>query len=124
MGTSFELTCWRITKDFVLGMRRTADARMLSLTSWSTCSTASRGSSKSNPPIVSIDRRGLVKVNPIAAMSDADNDAYVAEHGVIVNPLQFEGYGSIGCWPCTEPSVDGRAGRWADSGKTECGLHL
>jgi phosphoadenosine phosphosulfate reductase len=79
---------------------------------------------RSDAPIVSIDRRGLVKVNPIAAMSDTDHEAYVADHGVIVNPLQYEGYASIGCWPCTEPSLDGRVGRWAGSGKTECGLHL
>lgn len=78
---------------------------------------------RAGAPIVSIDRRGLVKVNPIAAMSDEDYDAYVLAHDVLVNTLQLDGYGSIGCWPCTEPS-EGRAGRWAGSGKTECGLHL
>lgn len=74
-------------------------------------------------PIISIDRRGLVKVNPIANMTDAEYDAYIAEHDVVVNPLTLDGYASIGCWPCTEPSTDGRAGRWGGS-KTECGLHL
>ncbi len=78
---------------------------------------------RADAPIVSIDRRGLVKVNPIAAMTDAEHETYASEHGVIVNPLTFDGYASIGCWPCTEPS-DGRSGRWAGSGKTECGLHL
>jgi phosphoadenosine phosphosulfate reductase len=46
---------------------------------------------------------------------------------VIVNPLQYQGYPSIGCWPCTEPVLDGedqRAGRWRGTGKTECGLHF
>lgn len=74
--------------------------------------------------IVSIDRRGLVKVNPIAAMTDDEYAAYADEHDVLVNSLHLDGYASIGCWPCTEPSTDGRAGRWAGSGKTECGLHL
>jgi phosphoadenosine phosphosulfate reductase len=43
-----------------------------------------------------------------------------------VNPLLSDGYGSIGCWPCTrrlKPGEDARAGRWASTGKVECGLH-
>jgi phosphoadenosine phosphosulfate reductase len=72
-------------------------------------------------------KRGMVKVNPIAAWTQAQADAYVAEHGVLVNPLAYDGYPSIGCAPCTrrvEPGQDARAGRWAGSAKTECGLHL
>ena len=78
---------------------------------------------RADAPIVSIDRRGLVKFNPLANMSDDQYDTYIAEHDVLVNSLQFDGYASIGCWPCTEPSTDGRAGRWGGA-KTECGLHL
>jgi len=80
--------------------------------------------SRADAPIVSIDRRGLVKVNPMATMSDGEYGTYIAEHDVLLNTLQFDGYASIGCWPCTEPSTDGRSGRWVGSGKTECGLHL
>jgi phosphoadenosine phosphosulfate reductase len=82
---------------------------------------------RATTPIVARDLRGLVKVNPIAAWTDADIEAYVAEHDVPVNPLIERGYPSIGCWPCTSPVNDGesaRAGRWAGSDKTECGLHL
>jgi phosphoadenosine phosphosulfate reductase len=71
-------------------------------------------------------KRGMVKVNPLAAWTDADVDAYIAEHRVPVNPLQEIGYASIGCAPCTRPVAPGedpRAGRWAGRGKTECGLH-
>lgn len=71
-------------------------------------------------------KRGMVKVNPIAAWTQADVDAYIAEHQVPVNPLFELGYGSIGCAPCTRPVAPGedpRAGRWAGSTKTECGLH-
>lgn len=76
-------------------------------------------------PIVEIDRRGLVKINPIATWSDEQADAYVAERGVLVNPLVAQGYLSVGCWPCTEPVLGGdtRSGRWAGFAKTECGLH-
>ena len=72
-------------------------------------------------------RRSMVKVNPIATWTQEQADAYVAEHGVLVNPLAYDGYRSIGCAPCTrrvEPGQDARAGRWAGQAKTECGLHV
>ena len=78
---------------------------------------------RGDTPIVSIDRRGLVKVNPMATMSDDEYEAYLDERAVLVNTLTYDGYASIGCWPCTEPSTDGRSGRWGGA-KTECGLHL
>ena len=71
-------------------------------------------------------KRGMVKVNPMAAWTQDDVDAYIAEHQVPVNPLFELGYGSIGCAPCTRPVAPGedpRAGRWAGSDKTECGIH-
>jgi phosphoadenosine phosphosulfate reductase len=77
--------------------------------------------------VVEVDRRGLVKVNPLVAWADEDVAAYIAAHDVPVNPLVAQGYPSVGCWPCTRPVApgeDARAGRWAGSGKTECGLHL
>jgi phosphoadenosine phosphosulfate reductase len=67
-------------------------------------------------------KRNLVKVNPIVAWSDEDVERYIAEHDLIVNPLRFQGYDSIGCWPCTLPGR-GREGRWAGQDKLECGLH-
>lgn len=66
--------------------------------------------------------RGIVKLNPIVAWSDDDLTRYVTENDVIVNPLRFKGYDSIGCWPCTRPGA-GREGRWVGSDKTECGIH-
>lgn len=82
---------------------------------------------RADTPIVQWDdRNGLVKVNPIAAWSDEEFNAYVAEHGILENPLVSEGYLSIGCAPCTAkplPGTDARSGRWAGQAKTECGLH-
>ena len=72
-------------------------------------------------------KRGMVKVNPLAAWTQDDVDAYLAEHQVPVNPLQEIGYASIGCEPCTRPVAPGedpRAGRWAGKNKVECGLHV
>jgi phosphoadenosine phosphosulfate reductase len=71
-------------------------------------------------------RRGKLKLNPLAAWTQADVDRYAEEHGVLMNPLRQLGYTSIGCEPCTRvvaPGEDPRAGRWAGTGKTECGLH-
>lgn len=82
---------------------------------------------RANAPLISFDEAfGLVKINPIAPWSDEDMAAYIAEHGILVNPLVEEGYPSIGCAPCTrkpEPGSDPRSGRWAGLAKTECGLH-
>ena len=72
-------------------------------------------------------KRSKVKVNPLAAWTQDDVDSYIAEHGVLVNPLAYDGYPSIGCAPCTQrvaPGEDPRSGRWAGSAKIECGLHL
>lgn len=69
----------------------------------------------------------VVKVNPLAAWSQADIDAYVAKHDVPSNPLLKQGYPSIGCFPCTkrvQVGDDVRAGRWEGFDKTECGIHI
>ncbi len=82
---------------------------------------------RADAPILSLDLRGLVKINPIATWTDLDVQGYIADHNVPVNPLVNQGYPSIGCQPCTHPVADGedpRSGRWAGSDKTECGLHL
>ena len=71
-------------------------------------------------------RRDKVKLNPLAAWTQDDVDAYAVANGVLMNPLRQIGYASIGCAPCTRPVAEGedpRAGRWSGTGKTECGLH-
>jgi phosphoadenosine phosphosulfate reductase len=67
-----------------------------------------------------------IKFNPLANWSKAQIDAYAAQHDLPAHPLVAFGYPSLGCWPCTQPVEDGedvRAGRWAGSEKTECGIH-
>jgi phosphoadenosine phosphosulfate reductase len=82
---------------------------------------------RANTPIVDWDERnGLVKINPIAAWTDDEFNGYIAENGILENPLVSDGYLSIGCAPCTAkalPGQDPRSGRWAGLAKTECGLH-
>ncbi|HVX46730.1 MAG TPA: phosphoadenylyl-sulfate reductase [Mycobacteriales bacterium] len=73
------------------------------------------------------DKRGMVKINPLAAWTQDDVDQFIAENGVLVNPLVASGeYPSVGCEPCTLPAdgnTSDRSGRWAGTNKTECGLH-
>lgn len=71
-------------------------------------------------------RRDMVKLNPLAAWTQNDLDEYIEANGVLVNPLLYDGYPSIGCAPCTRqvaPGEDPRSGRWSGRAKTECGLH-
>lgn len=83
---------------------------------------------RANTPIVEWDRKNaMVKVNPIAAWTQADVDAYIAAHDVPTNPLLTQGYPSIGCFPCTSKVLageDARSGRWAGTAKSECGIHI
>jgi phosphoadenosine phosphosulfate reductase len=68
-----------------------------------------------------------IKFNPLANWTKEQLDAYGTAHDLPQHPLVAFGYPSIGCWPCTAPVEDGediRAGRWAGSDKTECGIHV
>lgn len=84
-------------------------------------------SARSDTSVVEWDpRRQMVKVNPIVNWTQEQVDGYIAEHSVLVNPLVYDGYPSIGCSTCTsrvEPGADPRSGRWEGTGKTECGIH-
>ena len=97
-------------------------------TAWGSGVRRDESPTRAGTPVVDWDaKRGMVKVNPLAAWTQDDVDGYIAEHRVPVNPLQEIGYASIGCAPCTRPVAPGedpRAGRWAGRGKTECGLHV
>jgi phosphoadenosine phosphosulfate reductase len=98
-----------------------------SYTAWATGLRRDESPTRANTPVVGWDeKRRKVKVSPIARWTQDDVEAYVAEHGVLTNPLLMDGYGSVGCAPCTRRLLEGedaRAGRWAGSNKTECGIH-
>lgn len=71
--------------------------------------------------------KGLLQVHPMLHWTRDDVRAYRQAHDLPVHPLYNRGYVSVGCAPCTRPVFIGeseRAGRWADSDKKECGLHL
>jgi phosphoadenosine phosphosulfate reductase len=82
---------------------------------------------RANAPLISWDAAfGLVKINPIAAWTDEDMQSYIDANGILVNPLVYEGYPSIGLLVHGAQPIEGadpRSGRWAGQAKTECGLH-
>jgi len=75
------------------------------------------------------EARSLVKFNPLADWTEAEVWHYIRERNVPYNALHDQGYRSIGCAPCTRPTVAGedvRAGRWWWELREarECGLHV
>jgi phosphoadenosine phosphosulfate reductase len=68
-------------------------------------------------------------ISPLLNMSTKDIYGYMKRHDLPYHPLYEQGYLSIGCNPlsCTRPVMPGedpRSGRWARSGKVECGLNV
>jgi phosphoadenosine phosphosulfate reductase len=82
---------------------------------------------RANAPRFGWDERfGLWKLNPLADWDDKRVWNYIKDHHVPYNPLHDQGYPSIGCMPCTTAAPVGagaRAGRWAGTDRTECGIH-
>jgi phosphoadenosine phosphosulfate reductase len=68
----------------------------------------------------------ILKLNPMAPWTRDRVWDYMKQHGIPYNPLQDQGYRSIGCRPCTRATDAGeneRAGRWTGFDKAECGIH-
>ena len=84
---------------------------------------------RSRVPILAVDpKMNALRVNPLASLEDDVMEAYIAQHNVIVNPLHFQGYETIGCNRCTTPVLPGepkRAGRWRHLGPWAmyCGIN-
>lgn len=81
---------------------------------------------RSDASVLEREGEGTLKVCPMLEWTSRDIFDYIQEHDLPVHPLFEEGYLSIGCAPCTQAPANGngeRSGRWAESDKTECGLH-
>lgn len=72
----------------------------------------------------------VLKFSPLAHLERADIWKYVQEHDVPFNELHLRDYPTVGCTHCTQavpgssPDQYSRSGRWAGTGKSECGLHF
>jgi phosphoadenosine phosphosulfate reductase len=95
-------------------------------TAWVTGVRREQTNHRSQIPILEVRSDGLFKISPMANWSTRDVWTYIDQYDLPVHPLFSQGYASIGCAPCTRPisaGEDERAGRWAGTDKTECGLH-
>lgn len=69
------------------------------------------------------ERKGMIKFYPLLDVTQDERESFIKDHHLPFHPLISKGYFSIGCEHCTVPGK-GREGRWNNSPKTECGLHL
>lgn len=121
---------WQHDPDGCCGVRKVEplNRALEGRAAWASGLRRSDSEARANAPVVSVDvERGITKINPLASMTDDDVEEHHRVNDLPKNPLTDRGYPSIGCWPCTRPVQTGddpRAGRWADTDKTECGLHL
>ena len=69
------------------------------------------------------DRGGILKFYPLLDVTREGRETWIKDHHLPFHPLISKGYYSIGCSHCTVAG-EGREGRWNNSPKTECGLHL
>jgi phosphoadenosine phosphosulfate reductase len=70
---------------------------------------------------------GVIKVSPLARWSETEIKDHFRNRALPAHPLAAQGFRSVGCWPCSraaQPGEGPRDGRWAGSGKAECGIHL
>jgi phosphoadenosine phosphosulfate reductase len=123
-----EAKLWQTDTDACCHLRKVVPLELAleDFDAWITGRKRFHGGDRLSLPVVEQSGRH-VKFNPLANWTKADLDAYAAEQGLPAHPLVAQGFPSIGCWPCTQPAEDGddvRAGRWAGSQKTECGIHL
>ncbi|HZA13625.1 MAG TPA: phosphoadenylyl-sulfate reductase, partial [Myxococcaceae bacterium] len=123
-GLAERLECCRIRK--VEPLERALRSRA----AWVTGLRREQSPTRTGVRAVEVDAAhgGIAKINPLAAWTEAQIWAYVAERGIPYHSLHDRGFRSIGCAPCTRairPYEDVRAGRWwwEQPEHKECGLH-
>ncbi len=89
---------------------------------WITAIRRDQSSTRAQAEPLELLENGKLKVQPLVLWPAERIDGYLEEHRIPLHPLMAQGYGSIGCAPCTKPGK-GREGRW-DGKKKECGLHF
>lgn len=75
------------------------------------------------------EKDNLLKLSPLADWTGEQVWEYIRQHDLPQHPLYAQGYTSIGCGPCTRPTLAGedeRAGRWwwEENALKECGIHF
>lgn len=84
---------------------------------------ADQNANRRNMTTMQPTSEGALRFHPMLKWSGKDIYDYIRTYKLPKNPLDTEGYMSIGCEPCTRKGDPGREGRWRGMNKTECGLH-
>jgi phosphoadenosine phosphosulfate reductase len=132
-GTSIEVfegppvddKLWETNPDLYLAIAKVAPlVRALGgLDAWITGIRRDQSPTRAEAPKLGWDEQHeLVKANPLADWTDLRCWEYIRERGLPYNALHDRGYDSIGDTHSTQPGA-GRSGRWAGTGKVECGIH-
>jgi len=121
-------TLWRSRPDACCHLRKVLPLRraLEGFDAWITGRKRYQGAVRWDLPTIEA-AGGKVKINPLAGWSLDRIEAAFAARGLPQHPLLADGYLSVGCAPCTQPTAPGtdlRSGRWAGLAKSECGIHL
>ena len=120
---------WRREPDACCGIRKVEAMReaLDGVECWVSGIRRGDSETRASAPKFGWDKRfGLWKLNPLADWDEKQLWKHIKDHQVPYNPLHDQGYPSIGCMPCTSrPAAgeDSRAGRWAGTDRTECGIN-
>jgi phosphoadenosine phosphosulfate reductase len=124
-GPPVEDGLWETKPDLYLSIAKVEPLTraLLDLDCWITGIRRDQSPTRADAPKLGWDAaHELWKANPLADWSDDDCWAYIRERGLPYNPLHDQGYDSIGDTHSTQPGR-GREGRWAGTGRLECGIH-
>jgi len=117
---------WETKPDLYLAIAKVEplNRALIDLDCWITGVRRDQAPTRANAPKLGWDAaHELWKASPLADWGDDDCWSYIRERGLPYNPLHDRGYASIGDTHSTIPGA-GREGRWAGTGRTECGLHV
>jgi phosphoadenosine phosphosulfate reductase len=124
-GQPVEEGLWETKPDLYLSIAKVEPLTraLLDLDCWITGIRRDQSPTRADAPKLGWDAaHELWKANPLADWSDDDCWAYIRDRGLLYNPLHDQGYDSIGDTHSTQPGR-GREGRWAGTGRLECGIH-
>jgi phosphoadenosine phosphosulfate reductase len=124
-GAQVEDKLWETKPDLYLAIAKIEplNRALLDLDAWITGIRRDQSPTRADAPKLGWDaQHELWKANPLADWTDEMCWTYIRERALPYNPLHDAGYASIGDTHSTLPGA-GRAGRWAGSDRTECGLH-
>ncbi|MBD3414949.1 MAG: phosphoadenylyl-sulfate reductase [Candidatus Aminicenantes bacterium] len=99
------------------------------ITAWLSALRRDQNSNRESMNMFMHDQKGHIRIHPLIHWSRNKIWQHIYAKRLPFHPLYDQGYTSIGCFPpeCTTRGVSEkrpRSGRWPDSDKTECGLHL